>query len=183
LRPVASPLSAAARVSPLVCRWHCPRARSVRATDETRPERAAAVMPREVSGRILTGGTHACACGAPARLWAQAASTYEKLKEGGSPEFNVFFRKVGATDEDGAIKGGWYPVGSLACPSSQEISKAIFSTEDAFLQGAFRIHGKQVRPARSTRPPSSIRAGSSLEPACVCVRQLRRSVRSTACSA
>jgi hypothetical protein len=51
---------------------------------------------------------------------------------------------------DGAIKGGWYPVGSLACPSSQEISKAIFSTEDAFLQGAFRIHGKQVRPLSVT---------------------------------
>jgi hypothetical protein len=51
---------------------------------------------------------------------------------------------------DGAIKGGWYPVGSLACPSSQEISKAIFSTEDAFLQGAFRIHGKQVRPLSAT---------------------------------
>ena len=74
----------------------------------------------------------------------QAAGKYEELKDSGSPEFNVFFRKVGATDEDGAIKGGWYPVGSLACPSSQEIGKAIFSTEDAFLQGAFRIHGKQV---------------------------------------
>lgn len=75
----------------------------------------------------------------------RAADKYQDLKDSGSPEFNVFFRKVGATDEDGAIKGGWYPVGSLACPSSQEIGKAIFSTEDAFLQGAFRIHGKQVR--------------------------------------
>jgi len=75
----------------------------------------------------------------------RAAGKYEELKDGGSPEFNVFFRKVGATDEDGAIKGGWYPVGSLACPSSQEIGKAIYTTEDAFLQGAFRIHGKQVK--------------------------------------
>ena len=33
---------------------------------------------------------------------------------------------------------------TFRCPSSQEIAKALFSTEDAFLQGAFRIHGKQV---------------------------------------
>ena len=78
-------------------------------------------------------------------LWCQAAGKYEELKQSGSPEFNVFFRKVGATDEDGAVKGGWYPVGSLACPSSQEIGRAIFSTEDAFLQGAYRIHGKQIK--------------------------------------
>ena len=44
----------------------------------------------------------------------QASGKYEELKSSGSPEFNVFFRKVGATDMDGAIKGGWYPVGSLA---------------------------------------------------------------------
>merc|ERR1719163_1826066 len=75
----------------------------------------------------------------------RAAGKYEELKQSGSPEFNVFFRKVGATDEDGAVKGGWYPVGSLACPSSQEIGRAIFSTEDAFLQGAYRIHGKQIK--------------------------------------
>lgn len=75
----------------------------------------------------------------------RAAGKYEELKESGSPEFNVFFRKVGATDEDGAVKGGWYPVGSLACPSSQEVGKAIYSTEDAFLQGAYRIHGKQIK--------------------------------------
>jgi len=28
----------------------------------------------------------------------QAAGKYDELKTGGSPEFNVFFRKVGATD-------------------------------------------------------------------------------------
>ena len=44
----------------------------------------------------------------------QASGKYEELKSSGSPEFNVFFRKVGATDMDVAIKGGWYPVGSLA---------------------------------------------------------------------
>ena len=80
-----------------------------------------------------------------------AAQRYESIKQSGSPEFNVFFRKVGATDEDGVIKGGWYPVGSLTCPSSQEINKAIFATEDALLQGAHRIHSKQILREFKTR--------------------------------
>lgn len=86
----------------------------------------------------------------------RAAGKYEELKNSGSPEFNVFFRKVGATDEDGAIKGGWYPVGSLACPSSQEVGKAIYSTEDAFLQGAYRIHGKQIKKEFTTRDGGAV---------------------------
>eukprot|EP00961_Rhodomonas_salina_P023197 311729-Rhodomonas_salina.1 len=49
----------------------------------------------------------------------QAAQRYESIKKAGSPEFSVFFRKIGAGDEDGVIRGGWYPVGSLTCPSSQ----------------------------------------------------------------
>merc|ERR1719238_1359586 len=86
----------------------------------------------------------------------RAAGKYEELKQSGSPEFNGFFRKVGATDEDGAVKGGWYPVGSLACPSSQEIGRAIFSTEDAFLQGAYRIHGEDIKVAEKPREPSQL---------------------------
>lgn len=39
----------------------------------------------------------------PADRWfsqiTQAADRYDKIKESGAPEFNVFFRKTGATDE------------------------------------------------------------------------------------
>mmetsp|Transcript_20886 Transcript_20886/g.49685 ORF Transcript_20886/g.49685 Transcript_20886/m.49685 type:complete len:215 (-) Transcript_20886:32-676(-) len=80
-----------------------------------------------------------------------AAQRYESIKKAGSPEFSVFFRKIGAGDEDGVIRGGWYPVGSLTCPSSQEVNKAIFATEDALLQGAFRVHQKQILREFQTR--------------------------------
>ena len=82
---------------------------------------------------------------------AAAATRYENIKASGSPEFNVYFRVKGAGDEDGVVKGGWYPVGSLAAPSSQLVNKAIFSTEDALLQGAFRIHEKRIKALIKTR--------------------------------
>jgi hypothetical protein len=85
-----------------------------------------------------------------------AAERYENIKAAGSPEFSVFFRLKGAGDEDGMIKGGWYPVGSITCPSSQLVSKAIFNTEDALLQGAFRVHSKQIKAQMKTRDGKTI---------------------------
>jgi hypothetical protein len=82
---------------------------------------------------------------------AAAATRYENIKSSGSPEFSVFFRVKGATDDEGMLKGGWYPVGSITCPSSQLVSKAIFNTEDALLQGAYRVHAKQIRSQMKTR--------------------------------
>jgi hypothetical protein len=85
-----------------------------------------------------------------------AAERYESIKAAGSPEFSVFFRSKGAGDEDGMVKGGWYPVGSITCPSSQLVSKAIFNTEDALLQGAFRVHSKQIKAQMKTRDGKTI---------------------------
>lgn len=80
-----------------------------------------------------------------------AAQRYENIKAAGSPEFSVFFRVKGAKDDEGMLKGGWYPVGSITCPSSQLVSKAIFNTEDALLQGAYRVHAKQIKSQIKTR--------------------------------
>jgi hypothetical protein len=85
-----------------------------------------------------------------------AAERYENIKASGSPEFSVFFRSKGAGDEDGMVKGGWYPVGSITCPSSQLVGKAIFNTEDALLQGAFRVHSKQIKAQLKTRDGKTI---------------------------
>jgi len=76
-----------------------------------------------------------------------AAARYDALKESGAPEFNVYVRLKGGEDrdqEEGVIAGGWYPVGSMSCPSSQVINKAIFDSTDAILQGAFRANQKVI---------------------------------------
>ena len=76
-----------------------------------------------------------------------AAARYDALKESGAPEFNVYVRLKGGEDrdqEEGVIAGGWYPVGSMSCPSSQVINKAIFDSADAILQGAFRANQKVI---------------------------------------
>ena len=85
-----------------------------------------------------------------------AADRYDKIKAGGAPEFNVFIRLKGATDEEGMVRGGWYPVGSLTCPNSLLVGKAIFNTEEPLLQGAFRVHSKQINKEWKTKEGKSI---------------------------
>mmetsp|Transcript_4962 Transcript_4962/g.11896 ORF Transcript_4962/g.11896 Transcript_4962/m.11896 type:complete len:214 (-) Transcript_4962:74-715(-) len=74
-----------------------------------------------------------------------AADRYDKIAASGAPEFNVFFRAVGAGDEDGMMRGGWYPVGLVTAPSSMLVNKAIFTNEDALLQGAWNVHSVQIK--------------------------------------
>uniref|UniRef100_A0A6U2FFE6 Uncharacterized protein n=1 Tax=Hemiselmis andersenii TaxID=464988 RepID=A0A6U2FFE6_HEMAN len=74
-----------------------------------------------------------------------AADRYDKIAASGAPEFNVFFRAKGAGDEDGMMRGGWYPVGLVTAPSSMLVNKAIYTNEDALLQGAWNVHSVQIK--------------------------------------
>lgn len=62
---------------------------------------------------------------------AEASKRYDKMKEEGIPDFEVYIRIQG--------KKAWYPVGSIAVKRSDQINRAIFNSQDNLLQGAFRL--------------------------------------------
>mmetsp|Transcript_5916 Transcript_5916/g.11678 ORF Transcript_5916/g.11678 Transcript_5916/m.11678 type:complete len:198 (-) Transcript_5916:71-664(-) len=67
----------------------------------------------------------------------EASRSYDRMKEAGMPEYNIFVR-VKTEDE----KPNWFPVGSLCVERSGRITESIFSNEGALLQGAFRLFPK-----------------------------------------
>jgi len=62
---------------------------------------------------------------------AVASTKYNKMKEDGLPEYEVYIRV-----QD---KKQWFPVGVISVQRSSQINAAIFDSEAQLLQGAFRI--------------------------------------------
>jgi hypothetical protein len=62
---------------------------------------------------------------------ARAAAKLDKMRADGLPEYEIYLRIKG--------QGQWYPVGVLAVKQSNMINRAIFDSEAALLQGAFRL--------------------------------------------
>lgn len=62
----------------------------------------------------------------------RAAKQYDKLKSGGTPDFEIYIRIRG--------KKAWYPVGAIAVKRSSQINKAIFGSQQDLLEGAFRLY-------------------------------------------
>lgn len=64
-----------------------------------------------------------------------ASNQYEKLKDSGSPEFNIYVRLPEKPDN-------WLPVGSMAVQRSSAINAAIFQNQEELLKGALRLFPK-----------------------------------------
>jgi hypothetical protein len=64
-----------------------------------------------------------------------ASNQYEKLKDSGSPEFNIYVRLPDKPDN-------WLPVGSMAVQRSSAINAAIFQNQEELLKGALRLFPK-----------------------------------------
>ncbi|MBD1936503.1 HHL1-like protein [Microcoleus sp. FACHB-68] len=62
---------------------------------------------------------------------AVASKQYDKMKEEGLPEFNIYMRIKD--------KKNWFPVGSLAVNRSSHIERAIFENLEALREGGFRL--------------------------------------------
>ncbi|MBX2862487.1 MAG: hypothetical protein KTR27_02960 [Leptolyngbyaceae cyanobacterium MAG.088] len=62
----------------------------------------------------------------------QASEEMDQRRSSGDPEFEVHIRIKD--------KKQWYPVGVIAVKRSADIDRAIFSSEEDLLQGAFRIY-------------------------------------------
>jgi len=67
-----------------------------------------------------------------AKQRAGAAKKYEQMKSEGTPDYEAYIRIRG--------KKQWYPVGVIAVKRSGQIDRAIFDSQDALLQGAFRLY-------------------------------------------
>lgn len=62
---------------------------------------------------------------------SKAAGQLDKMRADGLPEYEVYIRIQG--------KKAWYPVGAIAVQRSNQISKAIFDSQEQLLQGGFRL--------------------------------------------
>ena len=62
----------------------------------------------------------------------EASKEMDMRRASGDPEFEVHIRIKD--------KKQWYPVGVIAVKRSADIDRAIFSSEEDLLQGAFRIY-------------------------------------------
>ena len=60
----------------------------------------------------------------------KASKQYDKMKTDGVPEYEVYMRAIGSKQ--------WFPVGAIAVRRSNQISRAIYHSEQDLLQGAFR---------------------------------------------
>ncbi|MEM9090255.1 MAG: HHL1-like protein [Cyanobacteria bacterium P01_F01_bin.53] len=60
----------------------------------------------------------------------KASKQYDKMKTDGLPEYEVYVRGIGSKQ--------WYPIGAIAVRRSNQISRAIYHSEQDLLQGAFR---------------------------------------------
>eukprot|EP00184_Porphyridium_aerugineum_P001767 CAMPEP_0184697354 /NCGR_PEP_ID=MMETSP0313-20130426/4341_1 /TAXON_ID=2792 /ORGANISM="Porphyridium aerugineum, Strain SAG 1380-2" /LENGTH=197 /DNA_ID=CAMNT_0027156135 /DNA_START=89 /DNA_END=682 /DNA_ORIENTATION=- len=67
----------------------------------------------------------------------KAAAKYDEMQKQGMPEYSVWIREKGKTEDK-----DWYPVGSLAVERSGKIDEAIFENEQPLLKGAFRLFPK-----------------------------------------
>jgi len=63
---------------------------------------------------------------------AKAAKEYDKMKAGGTPDFEIYIRIQG--------KKNWYPVGVIAVKRSSQINQAIFGSQEDLLGGALRLY-------------------------------------------
>jgi Family of unknown function (DUF6523) len=66
-----------------------------------------------------------------AKVRAEAAKEYDKLKADGIPDFEVYIRVKD--------KKPWFPVGSIAVKRSSQIHQAIYANQEELCQGAFRL--------------------------------------------
>jgi hypothetical protein len=66
-----------------------------------------------------------------AKVRAEAAKEYDKMKADGIPDFEVYIRVKD--------KKPWFPVGSLAVKRSSQINQAIYANQEELCQGAFRL--------------------------------------------
>jgi Family of unknown function (DUF6523) len=66
-----------------------------------------------------------------AKVHAEAAKEYDKLKADGIPDFEVYIRVKD--------KKPWFPVGSIAVKRSSQIHQAIYANQEELCQGAFRL--------------------------------------------
>ncbi|MBT9315421.1 HHL1-like protein [Leptothoe spongobia] len=62
----------------------------------------------------------------------EASQEMDQRRSSGDPEFEVHIRIKD--------KKQWYPVGVVAVKRSADIDRAIFSSEEDLLQGAFRLY-------------------------------------------
>ncbi|MGJ3252232.1 MAG: HHL1-like protein [Elainellaceae cyanobacterium] len=62
----------------------------------------------------------------------KAAQQYDRMRSDGTPDFEVYIRIQGKTQ--------WYPVGAIAVKRSSQVNRAIFSSQDELLKGAFRLY-------------------------------------------
>ncbi|MGQ4646828.1 HHL1-like protein [Lyngbya aestuarii] len=63
---------------------------------------------------------------------AKAAKQYERMKTGGTPDFEIYIRIEG--------KKNWYLVGVIAVKRSGQINQAIFDSQEDLLGGALRLY-------------------------------------------
>ncbi|MBD1851650.1 HHL1-like protein [Leptolyngbya sp. FACHB-711] len=61
-----------------------------------------------------------------------AAQQYDKMKEDGLPEYEIYIRIEG--------KKNWYPVGVISVKRSSQIDQAVFANQEELVQGAFRLY-------------------------------------------
>jgi len=61
-----------------------------------------------------------------------AAQQYDKMKEDGLPEYEIYIRIGG--------KKNWYPVGVISVKRSSQIDQAVFANQEELVQGAFRLY-------------------------------------------
>ncbi|MBE9030958.1 hypothetical protein IQ266_14570 [filamentous cyanobacterium LEGE 11480] len=66
---------------------------------------------------------------AGAKKRAAAANEYDEMKSSGMPEYDIYLRVTGQKQ--------WMPVGKIAVKRSTQIHDAIYSNEEALLQGAY----------------------------------------------
>lgn len=62
---------------------------------------------------------------------ARAAKQFDKMKEQGGLEYEVYVRIIG--------KPNWVPMGAITVKQSRFVSRAIYANEQPLLEAAFRI--------------------------------------------
>lgn len=66
----------------------------------------------------------------------EAEIKFDEQLKAGVPEYAVFARLFGQTEQD------WFPVGSVAVPRSEKAEDTIFGNEPALLEGIYQINPK-----------------------------------------